>query len=224
MPIKPEVPDARGSLRWIREFVNVRPQVLDAAIHEASHGRLATPVQWLSPLAADDHREYRDQPFLDRLDISLPRRTLADFWPRGGPHWDALGLSNSNEPVLVEAKGHIAEIISTPSGATAEASRTAIAAALAETAEFLGAKSTCDWSGTFYQYANRLAHLYLLREVNGIPAWLVNVYFIGMGDPKGPETEVEWRAAIQVLQGALGITGHPLLSYKVDVFVEVGSA
>ena len=40
-------------------------------------------------------------------------------------------------------------------------------------------RSTCDWSGTFYQYANRLAHLYLLHELNDVDAWLVFVYFVG---------------------------------------------
>ena len=35
-----------------------------------------------------------------------------------------------------------------------------------------------DWSHCFYQYANRLAHLYLLRESNGLDAFLVFVYFV----------------------------------------------
>ncbi len=30
----------------------------------------------------------------------------------------------------------------------------------------------------FYQYINRLAHLYLLRVLNKIPAYLVFVYFV----------------------------------------------
>lgn len=214
-------PDARGSLRWIREFVNNRPRILDRAIDKASEGRLTTPVTWRSPLASDDYKEYWDQAFLDLVGVKLAKRPLQDFWPRGGPHWDALGRSDSGEAVLVEAKANIPEVISSPSGAVADASKEAIAAALRETAEFLGAKSTCDWSGTFYQYANRLAHLYLLREVNNVPAWLVSIYFFGDWDVSGPQTEAEWRAAIQVLEGALGLRGNALLRYKLDVFVHV---
>jgi hypothetical protein len=216
--------EARGSLRWIREFVNDRPRMLDRAIDEASEGRLTTPVTWRSPLASDGYKEYWDRAFLDLIGVELAKRPLGDFWPRGGPHWDGLGLSDSGEPILVEAKANIAEVISSPSGAVADASKDSIAAALEETAEFLGATSTCDWSGTFYQYANRLAHLYLFREVNNIPAWLVSIYFIGDRDVRGPETEAEWRAAIQVLEGALGIRGHALLRYKLDVFVHVEDA
>ena len=39
--------------------------------------------------------------------------------------------------------------------------------------------STTDWTKCFYQYANRLAHLYFLKELNGIDAALVFVYFTG---------------------------------------------
>jgi hypothetical protein len=93
---------------------------------------------------------------------------------------------------------------------------------LAETADFFGADSTCDWTGTFYQYTNRLAHLYLLHELNAIDAWLLFVYFVGDSDVHGPDTVAEWKAALEVMYGALDLNRrHPLLRRRVDVFVDV---
>lgn len=80
---------------------------------------------------------------------------------------------------------------------------------------------TCDWTSTFYQYANRLAHLYYLREINQLPAWLVFVYFTGDEEMKGPRSEAEWRAALTVLHAALGLRRGGLMRYVVDVFPSV---
>ena len=211
----------RGSLRWIQSFVNESPEVLDEAIREASGGKLRTPVEWRSPVRSDDWAEYRDEAFLSLLNIELPNRPLKEFWPRSGPQWDGLGLSESGQVVLVEAKANIPEVISSRSGA-GEQSLAQIRRALAETAEFLGITSSCDWSGTFYQYANRIAHLYLLAELNDIDAWLVFVYFIGDEEVRGPASEGEWKAALEVMYGALGLPKrHKLRARTVDVFIDV---
>ena len=44
-----------------------------------------------------------------------------------------------------------------------------------------------------------------------------------MGDEGvgGPGSEAEWNAAIQVLQGALGLKSHPLRKRIVEVFLQV---
>ena len=79
-----------------------------------------------------------------------------------------------------------------------------------------------DWSGKLYQYANRIAHLYLLRELNRIPAYLLFIYFIGDRDVDGPQTTEEWKAAIEEAERALGLpTRHRLSDYVVDIFVHV---
>ena len=212
----------KGSLRWIQKWVNETPVLLDEAIAEASNGHVTTPIDWRSPRREDDYAEYRDQAFLDLLDVSLPNRTLEAFWPRLGPQWDALGVSGSGQAVLVEAKANIPEVISPPSGAGV-ASLARISESLKETAEFLRVRSSCDWSGTFYQYSNRLAHLYLLAEVNRIDAWMVFVYFVNAADVDGPKTVLEWKAALQVMYGALGLSKrHRLSSRVLDVFLDVG--
>ena len=76
-----------------------------------------------------------------------------------------------------------------------------------------------DWSKQFYQYANRIAHAYLLNELNGIPAKLVFVYFIGDEDMKGPAARHEWETAVETVHGALGLNTPP--PFIRDVFIDV---
>ena len=216
----PQGPGRKGSLKWIQEFVNYRSSDLDAAIQSASRDAIGIPIRWRSPLEEDQYAEYRDKMFLNRLGLSLRERRLDQFWPRRGPQWDALGIDTAGASVLVEAKAHVGEMLSPPTGA-GEKSRKLILKALKETEEYLGAESTCDWSGRFFQYANRLAHLYLLHALNDVDAWLVFVYFVGDAEMDGPQTEREWRAAIKVLEGALGLKRHKLLHRRVDVFIDV---
>ncbi|MFC1640236.1 hypothetical protein ACFL3B_05700 [Gemmatimonadota bacterium] len=89
------------------------------------------------------------------------------------------------------------------------------------TKRFFKARPGCDWSKRFYQYANRLAHLHFLREVNGIDAYLVFVYFLNDPDLDGPKTEREWHVAIKVMHEALGIRGRVPKKYVIDLFVDV---
>jgi hypothetical protein len=209
----PQLKGARGSLRWVQHFVNEEPKVLESAIGIG-------PIEWRSPLASCKYAEYRDSAMLDLLDIKLPKRSLSSFWPSGGPQWDALGRAASGEIILLEAKAHIGEILSTGTQASA-GSLQRIHASLGETAEALGvAPGAVDWSQRFYQYTNRLAHAYLLRELNGVPALLVFLYFIGDKEMDGPDTRREWDAALAVLHEALGLRGR-IPSYVKDAFIGV---
>ena len=79
-----------------------------------------------------------------------------------------------------------------------------------------------DWTAKLYQYANRLAHLYLLRELNGIDARLLFIYFVGDRDVDGPRTVREWQAALTVVKGVLGLPRrHRLTAHISDVFLDV---
>jgi hypothetical protein len=164
-------------------------------------------VEWRSPLADDGYAEYRDQAFLDRLGITPPKRRLEDFWPVGGPQWDALGRAASGEAIVVEAKAHVGELLSSPTQAT-DASAERIRLALSEAASALGASPGTDWSRLFYQYANRLAHAWFLAEANQIRVRLAFIHFVGDADMDGPATRREWEAALTVLHGALGLRGR----------------
>ncbi|MDP2754285.1 MAG: hypothetical protein Q8P40_07840, partial [Nitrospirota bacterium] len=167
----PQKKATRGSQRWLQFFVNERPDYLNKTIGLGN-------IKWLSPLMSDEFAEYRDKAFLDLLGIRLKNRLLSDFWPNGGPQWDALGFSESGEAILVEAKAHIQEIFSPPSQASPKSLKR-ILKSLDETSSALRAQPGLDWSRRFYQYANRLAHAFLLKELNDIPIRLLFIYFTG---------------------------------------------
>ena len=211
----------KGSLKWIQYILNDHPNILDSSISKFLPDSHNQPIEWLSPLADDDYAEYKDQTFLDLLEIKLTKKELKDFWPSQGPQWDALATFGDDGVILVEAKAHINEMLSPGSQASAE-SLEKINKALNRTKRFYKAKPGCDWSKRFYQYANRLAHLYFLRELNGIDAYLVFVNFLNDPDLDGPKTEREWCAAIKVMHEALGVRGEVLKKHVIDVFVDVG--
>lgn len=73
----------------------------------------------------------------------------------------------------------------------------------------------------FYQYANRLAYLYPLPELNNLPAHLVFLYFMHDEDMSGPKAQAEWEAAIQLQELFLGVRNHRLSMYVIHTFVDV---
>jgi len=212
---------ARGSQKWIQILVNEHRADFRSALAEPLKLGDGEGIEWLSPRDDDEFAEYSDSDFIDRLGLQLAATPLAEFWPVGGAVWDALGQTESGQPLLVEAKAHIGEMVSTPSGAISEESIGLIARSLRETKSFVHGKEEIDWSRCFYQYCNRLAHLYLLRHRNGIPAHLVFVYFVGDADMSGPKTQVEWQAAVELLERFLGVTRHRLRPYIHHVHFDV---
>lgn len=149
------------------------------------------------------------------------QRPLSDFWPDKGAHWDALGKFDS-QVFIVEAKGHIEEIVSPGTGATDPNSLKQIQAALQETKKFLRIKSEYDWSKTLYQYANRLAHLYYLRECCKIDAFLIFLYFTNDTSWNDYGTEYGWKCAELVVHKILGIPAkHKLSKYIRNIYIDV---
>lgn len=199
---------SRGSLKWLQRAVNCNQSCLE-------HAEIGA-VQWLSPLRDDDFAEYRDAAFLERLGLSRLSEALRDFWPKRGPQWDALGLAG-DRVILVEAKAHIDEFFSPPSAATGK-SRETIAASLTATREALGVSSSTDWSTRFYQFANRLAHLYFLRS-HGVDAYLLFVDFICDDDMRGPTCADEWAAVYRTAEYAFGLPKtHALSKFVFHVY------
>ena len=213
----PQSAGTKGSKKWIQKLVNEKPEPLNLQILEHLKKSQNELVQWLSPLKTDQYAEYSDQESLDLLRIDLKKRSLASFWPLGGPQWDALGKSGSRI-FLVEAKSHISELFSCVR-AKGE-SLDLILKSLGEVKNYLSPNSPVDWSRGFYQYANRLAHLYLLRQ-NSLPAYLVFVYFLNDSEMAGPATIDQWKGAIELLHTYLGITRHKLQKNTEDVFIDL---
>jgi hypothetical protein len=201
-----------GSQLQTQLYVNRRTDALDDAIRAAFLDLAHAKVEWRSLLAADGYREYWDKAFLDCLDLSDLASELAEFWPTGGPHWDALGLVHLPGDVrsgvlLVEGKSYPAELFGSGMGAKpGSRSYDRIVKSLADTQQKLGitGKTPEDWCGRLYQSANRLAHLNWLRE-QGVKAWLVHLLFTG--DPHGPTTSEEWERAMTVADEELGVAG-----------------
>ena len=177
----------KGSLKWIQRLINDYPNLINEQLSSGIDLSEGENIEWVSPLRSDDYAEYRDSSFVERLGISLERRTLDSFWPKRGPQWDALGRTNNEKIFIVEAKAHIEEIVSSSTQAS-KSSRLVIEESLRKTKTFLGVDQSIDWLGTFYQYTNRLAHLYLLRELNGINAYLVFLYFLNDTEMNGPQS------------------------------------
>ena len=212
-------PDSHGSLKDLQVLINVKKKYLDAEISKVIGKQMS--INWRSPLQTDDYAEYRDEDFLKRLGI-LGKITypLSDFWPDNGPQWDALGVSE-DEIILVEAKANIPEMVS-PGTKAGTSSRRKIKNSLDEVKKYLSVSDSIDWTGTFYQYVNRIAHLYYLREKNQIKAHLLFIYFINDITVRGPKTKDEWLGAIQTMECYLGLDkNHKLRKYIHDIFIDV---
>jgi hypothetical protein len=134
-----------GSQQQIQFYVNERPSVLDKAISDAFKRPFS--LRWVSPLSSDRYREYWDAAFLKVSGLSQYRKELNRFWPRGGPHWDALAcVENPTSGVLlVESKSHVPEIFGNGCGAKAKSSIMKIDRAIAPTKEWLHVNQQADW-------------------------------------------------------------------------------
>lgn len=209
----------KGSLKWIQRAVNGRAEVLDAPILAAIPG--ASRIEWRSPLAGDDHAEYRDRAFLERVGAGDLAGELAGFWPSRGPQWDALGVTDQGDILLVEAKANLPEFHS-PATQAGPVSRALIDKALAETAGAIGCVPAAPWAATHYQYANRLAHLWFLRS-RGRKAWLVLVNFLGDAAVNGPEEIAAWEAEYYAADAAMGLPErHALSPFMIHLHPHVG--
>lgn len=160
----------RGSAHHLARYVNDHPGALDDALIRACS--LDGPVRWVSPLRGERYREYQDGAFLEALDAAELVDALKDWWPSGGPVWDALGIARDGTLVLVEAKANVPEMSSSTGSLAGHsgslrgmANRELIEQSLAATRRWLGVHEQhgVDWiASSAFQYANRLAHLHFL--------------------------------------------------------------
>ena len=186
-------PATRGSRLQMQIAVNRRADELAAALRRVfpELRERGAEIEWRSPLAPE-YEELRDEAFLRALGLEQLAPDLRRFWPLRGPVWDGLALVRfaSGPPgvLLAEAKSYPEEFYSTGLRATSPESRELIRASIARTQRWLRVEATPErWiepvrrpqRGTsLYQTANRLAHLYFLRELAGVDAWLAHVLFV----------------------------------------------
>lgn len=211
----------RGSQKWIQIAVNEKPELLNHVIARELNFKPGELITWMSPLVHDAYQEYFDQKFIKQLGVKLNNRQLSDFWPIRGPRWDALGKTSRGTLLLVEAKSYIREMVTTPSKAS-EKSLAIIQNSLHEVKQYLGISKDVDWASWFYQYANRIAHLYLLRELNDLPTELLFLCFINDYDMDGPTSSNQWEGAIEMMEAYLGLPKKHCLSDHVHhIYLDV---
>ncbi|HYF91526.1 MAG TPA: hypothetical protein VD969_04690 [Symbiobacteriaceae bacterium] len=203
-------PATKGSRQCLQQYVNDRQKqsLLNDLLLSSSAAILATTavsVEWLSPLAALDYREHRDD-FLDVLGLKQSEHIVRDFWPEQGPQWDGLARlrdsAGESAVILVEAKAHPAETESSLM-ATAPDSIAMIGRAFARTQGYMGVTKG-NWTDGAYQLANRLAFLYCMNELVGVPTYLVLVNFVGDKTYR-PTSLSEWQAHYRSVFQHLGL-------------------
>ena len=213
MPRRQQKVGTKGSQKWMQVLVNQYPSVLQEALQIG-------PVTWLSPLASDEFAEYWDGSFLDVLGAPELCDQLYGFWPRSGPRWDALGINKSRALVLVEAKSHAREMLTATSASVKSLPK--IQNAFQRLSTDWQVLITPQWTSEYYQYANRLAHVFFLNEICGRPAFLAFLYIVGDAAMRGPNSRSEWETIIDRTHRSLGVQSK-LPPYVIDAFVDVSS-
>ncbi|MEI6503701.1 MAG: hypothetical protein WCP21_22050, partial [Armatimonadota bacterium] len=207
-----------GSEWHLFHYLGRHRYALDQAVlAEAGAGS----IEWLDVRSSSDpagvDEEWQGIEFLFSpqamrvADYSHLRSPWRDFWPRTGTaqSWDAVGILRRETEVewlLVEAKAHTGEVQTRDGCRASGDSREQIVKALNAVGSDLGITDTSNWTGSHYQYANRLAALWFLLN-NRVPARLMYVYFYG-GDHEGfdcPATARDWNRCIVGQERALGI-------------------
>lgn len=179
----------------------------------------ASLIQWLSPREDDNYAEYRDAGFLEIIGQTQLVDELKLYWPARGPQWDALGLAGDTI-LLVEAKAHIPEMLSDGCKA-GDASLAIIKEAFASTIAEANMKTSIEWTGPFYQYANRLAHLYFFKK-RGVKVKLVLCCFTGDDKMNGGASEEEWKGALKIADHLIGLRDrNPLAQDVIHIFPHV---
>jgi hypothetical protein len=210
----------KGSQKWVQKIINFCPSRLNRLIQQEIASLSGREIQWTSPVEQDKFAEYRDAAFLENLDLQEFAEKLEKFWPKMGPQWDGLGRTADGEVlILVEAKANVPELVSFCGAKDKESLRT-ISASLAETQGWLNCREPrVDWKCGFYQYANRLAHLYFLREkAQKEGSYLVFLYFVE--DSSYIRTSRDaWNSALKLQKKLMGLSAASLAGKAIEVFI-----
>jgi hypothetical protein len=243
-------PDVTGSERWwtthgwathgsklqTQLYVNRKPQTLTKRVLEAlpTLASRGPEIEWVVPLdvpRVTDHKRFaepRDREMLKALELGRLATTLTEFWPAGGPVWDALAIcrfpDGTSGALLAEGKNYPREMYSGGTGAgrsgsaAAAESRRQIERAVAwaqgriavplDVKRWLDPLDPAQPSSSLYQTANRLAYAVWLR-FQGVETWLCHLLFID--DPlHRPTTRDVWEKGLEKAERELGIDGLDL--------------
>jgi hypothetical protein len=228
----------KGSKRHICWYVNEAPDQLDAALFSASPslaGAAASEPTWVSPLADEGYEEFWNERFLERLELLDDHlEAFREFWPfkpwvngkvnpRGTPHWDALArvplADGTYGAVMVEAKAHRGELVKRNDKSKADAaSLKKITKSLAVARDYYGVAATAPaWESRYYQFCNRLAHLWWMNEQANVPAWVV--WLLIVDDPvwRDRMTAPQWHDAFEAIKRDVGLSSRHGLADRISV-------
>jgi len=213
----------KGSQKHLQRLVNHPTDPLGNRIGQLLNFELDENFIWKSPVASDEYAEYNDEDFVRKLGLqnAIKLDPLIDFWPTRGPHWDALAQTNKKRKFPVEAKSHIGELASTCEAKPVSYRK--IQEALNTTKVYSGSQVLNDWCAEYYQYANRLAHLYWLREVKKADAHLVFIYFVNDSQMNGPTSKEEWEKELAIIYTYLGVSSSLMSAHIHNLFFDVAS-
>lgn len=220
MPQRTRPAKTTRSEHWLRVAANDAHEFTNEQIRVTFGWSDDEQIEWKSPVLADEYAEYYDESFLDQLGVGELKFPLRSFWPASGPRWDGLARTSSGNLILVEAKAYIEEAVDFGSGA-GEKSLTQIKNALEKTKEAFGANKHANWECPFYQYANRLAHLYFLAVENELDAYLVFLNLANAPDVPSPCTAAEWEGGRRVIERSLGLGNHPYRQRVKTIVIDV---
>jgi hypothetical protein len=200
----------KGSQLQTQLYVNRNQSALSKAVS------LALPItadpdsiHWRSPLESEGFAEFRDDQFLQAIELGGFSAAHKEFWPRPGPVWDGLAvidnssLSGGRGVVLAEGKGYPREMNSSCKASPASRARIFDSIAWMQSAAGVVVDPEALMA-THYQLANRLAHVYWLRQRVGVDAWLAILMFAD-DDDHHPTTRDEWMTAMDSLYEEFGL-------------------
>lgn len=223
-----KIGDGYGSEWHLTQLLGKQCSKLDSAIFSVTGAR---KCHWHhGPYGRADGEGKREWRGIDFLPENHPARAAyLDFWPGSGsaPNWDAvarLATEADEEWLLVEAKAHKGELLS-DCRASEHGGRPRIERSFTEAKSALGVSENCDWLTRYYQFCNRIAHLWFLDQ-QGVAARLLFIYFMGDRFPAGrvdcPESEAVWQEALarQNLHAGLPLE-NPLAHHVHKAFIDV---
>lgn len=220
-----------GSERHLLSYRKEKPEELNQAILTALNTTTGADIEWLYPDGSGNRgKEFTGVSFLKANPWAKgTARALSawkEFWPQGGraQSWDGVAILNVDGApqrwLLFEAKSNHPEFVGARCKATPKSLET-IEKALNRTKKELGVHRFLDWTGSYYQFANRLAATTFLNR-HGVPTTLVETFFAGDRFPDGtpcPASADAWRPLLESRRLTLGLAPDATRDHVVDVFL-----
>ena len=220
-----------GSEKQFLEYRRQAPDRLDTAIVSAlGLDPDRAVLEWRYPGSTGRRgKEFSGLDFLAGDESPAARKASEAWktaWPRSGtpPKWDGVArlTTRGQEPrwLLLEVKANHPEFTGTPCRAS-ERTRGTIVRTLGRAKSRWLVHRDVEWTGSYYQHANRLAMLAFL-EKHGIPASLVEIFFCGERFPDGrmcPASAEEWQPLLEARRLTLGLPAAGMESAVTHVFL-----